>query len=200
MKLKYEQFEGIASFTIRGRIEASQFRLLAIGLESLVKETHTPLIVNLTRATFDEAYLKNLIELKKAIQKLTRQKLHWVGKTRGLCEFPEIGLLFSRLGGFKLRQIGERLKLEDEIFALNESLLIVKDQIARLGGDEDNAHRIILENKILREKERILKNTARFQEERMKRQVKNPSVETDHDEKVRAALDAIKTGFGEIPL
>ena len=200
MKLKYEQFEGIGSFTIRGRIEASQFRLLAIGLESLVKNTPSPLVVNLTRAPFDEAYTKNLIELKKTVQKLTRQKVYWIGKTRGLCDYPEIGLLFSRLGGFKLRQIGDRLKLEDELFGIHEQIESVKKRIEELGGDEDNAHRLILENKILREKMRILGHSVRIQEERMKTQQVTPNTDSEHAQKISAAREAIKTGFGDIPL
>jgi hypothetical protein len=200
MKLKYEQFEGIGSFTIRGRIEAAQFRLLAIGLESLVKNTPSPLVVNLTRAPFDEAYTKNLIELKKTVQKLTRQKIYWIGKVRGLCDFPEIGLLFSRLGGFKLRQVGDRLKLEDDLFDIHGQLVSIKKRIEELGGDEDNAHRLILENKILREKLRILSQTVRVQEERMKAQQATPVTDTEHVEKVRVARESIKTGFGDIPL
>jgi regulator of replication initiation timing len=200
MKLKYEQFEGIGSFTVRGRIEASQFRLLAIGLESLMKNTPSPLVVNLTRAPFDDAYNKNLIELKKTVQKLTRQKIYWIGKVRGLCDYPEIGLLFSRLGGFKLRQVGERLKLEDDLFELHQQIESVKKKIEELGGDEDNAHRLILENKILREKLRILFQSVRIQEERMKVQQITPTTDPDHAEKVRAAREAIKTGFGDIPL
>jgi hypothetical protein len=200
MKLKYEQFEGIGSFTIRGRIEAAQFRLLAIGLESLAKNTPSPMVVNVTRAPFDEAYTKNLIELKKAVQKLTRHKIYWIGKVRGLCDFPEISLLFSRLGGFKLRQVGERLKLEDDLFGIHEQIESVRKRIEELGGDEDNAHRLILENKILREKLRILSQTVRAQEERMKSQQSTPATDTEHVEKVRVAREAIKTGFGDIPL
>jgi regulator of replication initiation timing len=200
MKLKFEQFDGIASFVIRGRIESSQFRLLAIGLESLIKGGQSPLIVNLTRAPFDEAYVKYLLELKKTLQKTTRHKIYWIGKTRGLCDFPDIPLLFSRMGGYKLRQIGERLKLEDEVFGLQLQIEDVRRQVEALGGDEDNAHRIILENKILREKARILRQTLQFQEERMKGQQKTPPTDPDHGEKRRAAQEAIKSGFGEIPL
>ena len=71
---------------------------------------------------------------------------------------------------------------------------------ALLGGDEDNAHRLILENKILREKLRILSQTVRAQEERMKSQQSTPATDTEHVEKVRVAREAIKTGFGDIPL
>lgn len=200
MKLKYEQFEGIGSFTVRGRIEAAQFRLLAIGLESLVKNTPTPLVVNLGRAPFDEAYTKTLIDLKKAIQKLSRHRIYWIGKARGLCDFPEIGLLFSRLGGFKLRQVGERLKLEDDLFGIHGQIEAVKKRIEELGGDEDNAHRLILENKILREKLRILSQTLKIQEERLKAQQVTPATDPEQGEKIKIAREAIKTGFGDLPL
>jgi hypothetical protein len=196
VKLKYEQFEGISAFSIRGRIESTQVRLLAIGLETLVKDLQTPLIVNLGLADIDEAYLKTLLELKKILSKSTRQKLHWVGTLKGLCEFKDLGLLFSRLNGFKIRQIGERLKLEGEIHLIYAQVEQVKAQVEKLGGDESNAHKIILENRILREQQRILKNTISLQVERMKLQKLVPTQDSEYAEKVKGALEALKSGYG----
>jgi hypothetical protein len=196
MKLRYEQFEAIACFNVRGKIEATQLRILAIGLETLIKDLQSPLVVNLTHAEVDEVYLKTLIEIKKALTKLTRQKLYWVGKGKGLFDFPEVSLLFSRLGGFKIRQIGERLKLEDSIFSLQTQMEYTKAKVDALGGDEDNAHKIILENKILREQARILKSTLQFQEERIKAQEKVPFEDAEYEEKVKVALETLKTAYG----
>ncbi len=196
MKLKFERFEGIACFSIREKVELPHLRLLAIGLESLVKDLQEPLVVNYSLATIDALHLKTLIDLKKLLAKGTKHKIYWVGKGKGLSDFLEVGLLFSRLGGFKLRQIGERLALEDQVFTLNQSAELLKAEIDKLGGSGDQAQKIIMENQILREQNRILKKTLGFQEERMKLQVASSPSDPEYDQKVKQALEDLKAAYG----
>jgi hypothetical protein len=196
MKLKFERFDGIASFTLRGRIELSQFRILAIGLETLVKTLEEPLIVNVSLIEIDAQYAANLIELKKILTKASKQKIYWVGKIKGLTDFNDLSLLFSRLGGFKLRQTGERLTLEDEVFKLTHQVEALKAETERLGGDGDQAMKIVLENQILREQNRGLKKTIKFTEARMKGQTKSSPSDTEYEQKVKQALEDLKTAYG----
>jgi hypothetical protein len=196
MKLKFERFDGIASFTIRGRIELSQFRILAIGLETLVKTLEEPLIVNVSLIEIDAHYGVNLIELKKILSKASKQKIYWVGKIKGLTDFNDLSLLFSRLGGFKLRQTGERLALEDAVFKLNAQLELLKTEIEKLGGDGDQAMKIVLENQILKEQNRGLKKAIKFTEARMKGQTKSSPSDSEYEQKVKQALEDLKTAYG----
>jgi hypothetical protein len=196
MKLKFERFEGIGSFTVRGRVELSQFRILAIGLESLVKSIEEPLVVNLTVSEIDPQYVKTMIELKTILSKNSKHKIYWIGKHRGLTDYNDIGLLFSRLGGFKLRQIGERLALDDEVFRLSARIEELKGEIDKLGGEGDQATKIVFENSILKEQNRGLKRAIQFMEARMKGQTRSDASDPEYDQKVKQALDDLKTAYG----
>jgi hypothetical protein len=196
MKLKFERFEGVACFAIRGNVELSQLRILAIGLETLVKTLEEPLVVNFTLATLDPLYLKPLIDLKKLLAKSTKQKIYWIGKGKGLSDFLALNLLFQRLGGFKLRQIGERLTFEDEIYVLRAQVDELKAEVGKLGGDADQAQKIILENITLKEQNRMLNRTLTFMGERMKEQVRSTPSDPEYTQKVTTALEELKTAYG----
>ena len=196
MKLKFERFEGIASFSIRGKVELSELRILAVGIETLTRSIEEPMIINFTQADIAESFLKPLIDVKKILAKNSKQKLYWIGKGKGLSDYLDLALLFSRMGGFKLRQIGERLTLEDDLFKLNAQIEVLKAAIEKLGGEGDQAHKIILENQILREQNRAFKATLKFQDERMKLQAASPASDPEHDQKVKTYLEDLKTTYG----
>jgi hypothetical protein len=196
MKLKFERFEGISCFAIRGPVELSQLRILAVGLETLVKTIEEPLVVNFTLATLDPLYLKPLIDLKKHLAKTTKHKVYWIGKGKGLSDFLTLNLLFQRLGGFKLRQIGERLTLEDEILVLRARVEELKSEVDRLGGDADQAQKIVMENITLKEQFRMLNRITSFMGERMKEQVRSTPSDPEYSQKVSTALEELKTAYG----
>jgi hypothetical protein len=197
VKLKFERFEGIACFSVRGKIELSQLRILAIGLETMIKGLEEPLVVNLSLASFEPQYLKTLLDLKKILGKNSRHKIYWVGKAKGLTDFLNLGLLFSRLGGFRLRQVGEYLVAQDEIYQLTTQSEALKVELERLGGDGDQAQKIILENTSLKVQNRILARTLSILEERMKEQTKNDPSDPEHEQKVAQALADLKAAYGE---
>jgi len=188
MKLKFERFEGISCFSIRGTVELSQIRILAIGLETLVKTLEEPLVVNFTLAI--------LIDLKKLLSKSAKHKVYWIGKGKGLSDFLSLSLLFQRLGGFKLRQIGERLTLEDEIHVLRARVEELKSEVDKLGGDADQAQKIVLENITLKEQNRMLNRITSFMGERMKEQTRSTPSDQEHNQKVTTALEELKTAYG----
>jgi hypothetical protein len=196
MKLKFERFEGIASFSIRGKVELSELRILAVGIETLTRSLEEPLIINFTQAEIAESFLKPLIDVKKILTTNSKQKLYWIGKGKGLSDYLDLSLLFSRMGGFKLRQIGERLTLEDDLFKLNAQIEVLKAAIEKLGGEGDQAHKIILENQILREQNRVFKSTLKIQDDRMKLQNSSPASDPEHDQKVKTLLEDLKTVYG----
>jgi hypothetical protein len=197
VKLKFERFEGIACFSVRGRIELSQLRILAIGLETMIRGLEEPLIVNLTLAEFEPQYLKTLLDLKKILGKNSKQKIYWIGKAKGLTDFLSLSLLFSRLGGFRLRQIGEYLSAQDDLYELTARSEALKAELERLGGDGDQAQKIILENTSLKAQNRILTRTLELQDARMKEQTKSDPSDPEHDQKVSQALADLKTAYGE---
>jgi|GEM_PF-2391747 len=201
MKLKYERFEGLGCMSIRGFVDEAQFKLLTVGLESIAADLDETLLVNLSNAAFsDAALLQGLAELKKKVSAHAKQKIYWICTERAIGDFPTTDLFISRLTGFKFRQIGERIRLDDQLYVLAEQVHQCETKIAELGGDEQNASSVILENKILREQKRILEQCIEWQENRLKHQVHvaatDPEVPEKTAEALKAAAEAMKTAYG----
>ena len=188
MKLKFECFEGLSCFSIRDEINESHHRILEIGLETHCKTLTENLVINLTLATFKEPTTKYLIGLKKKISALTKFEIQWISHQKGLGDFSTIDIFTSRLSGFKLRQIGERIQLEDEVYLLQMRTQVAEAKVAELGGGHDRAQSIILENRVLKAQERILRESIHWQEERMKLQTNVKSPDVNIDEKLQLAL------------
>lgn len=196
MKLKFERFEGLACFSVRGEIEVSQQKLLLVGLETLCKTLEEELIINLMLAKISEPTVVFLQNVKKIMPKLTKKKVHWLTPIKGLGDAPNMPMLTARLSGFKSRQIGERIQLEDDVYVLNTRIAAVEAKIQELGGNQDRAQKIIIENGILKEQERILKTSNHAQDERMKLQTVLPLEDEETPEKTKAALQTFKTYSG----
>ncbi len=179
--------------SIRGPIDSSHFKLLIVGLESLVNDLEETLLVNLSNAAFSEPVVnQGLIELKKKLGTRTKQKVYWICKEKGIGDFPTTDLFIARLSGFKFRQIGERIKVDDHIYVLAEEVRHCEARILELGGDEQSAQKVIVENKILRAQKRILDETVHWQDYRLKNQVHVPSIDPEEPQKTTDALAALK--------
>ena len=197
MKLRFERFDGLACFSIRGAIRLEDLRILEIGLETLCKELQETLLVNLSLATVNDSAQAPLIVFKKKLPSLTKQKIYWVSKTKNVGDYNAIEVFTSRLTGFKSRQIGERIKLEDDIHFLQEQVNALEAKVMALGGDADRAQQIILENRILKAQESILKNSIQFQVKRTKIQAKIPLIDEEALQKIDAALGELKTYYSQ---
>ena len=201
MKLRFERFEGLSCFSIRGTVIPADLKILEIGLESLCKDLGETLLVNLNLALVSDLAQPSLLIIKKKLPALTNQKIYWVSKTKAIADFAAIELFTSRLTGFKSRQIGERIKLEDDIHFLQEQVHALETKVIEKGGDADRAQQLILENRILKVQEEVLKATIGFQVKRLKAQVKVPTDDEEIEQKVAAALAELKTYYGQdIPL
>ena len=176
MKLKFERFEGLCCFSIRGEVTPTQHRVLEVGLETLAKALQEPLIVNMMLAQIsDPSTIPFLTEVKKKISGMTKPKIHWITPHKPLGDYAALNIFTSRLTGFKTRQIGERIALEDDVYELQLKVQKIESRILELGGDHDRARAIILENRILKEQFRILEESIKFQQARMEKQVVHPS-------------------------
>ena len=193
MKLKYERFEGLGCLSIRGTVDSPQFKLLVVGIESLVHDLEETLLLNLSNAAIsDPVVVHGLAELKKKLGGLSKQKIYWICKEKGIGDFPTTDLFIQRLSGFKFRQIGDRIKLDDQLYAVTEAIHQAEARIAELGGDEQNAQKVILENKVLRQQKRILDESIHWQEHRMKAQAHVASTDPETEEKIKAAKEALR--------
>ncbi len=175
MKLKFERFEGLSLLSVRGQIDAHDVQVLKVGLENLMKDLTEPLAINCSIASFDPKISTELQKVKKQTSTLTKQKVFWVTKDRALQDAATPELMVQKLGGSKFRQIGERIKLDDQVFLLHESIKQAEQKLKShdsSGGGSLDA--LIRENAKLRGQDRILKKLSSVIHDRMS----HPSHET----------------------
>ncbi len=192
MKLKYERFEGMGCFYVRGMVDASQIKLLAIGLETIAAKLEETLLVHVGHAKLNPQVTPLLIQFKKKLAGLTTQKIHWICTEKGLGDFNTLDFFFSRLTGVKFRQVGERIRLDDQISIASETIKELEAKLQEVGGDAQNAHRLILEANMLKEQKRIITECVKFQDLRIRLQEKIPSDDKELPQKITDTLDALK--------
>ncbi len=197
MRLKLERFEGLASFSIRGPVTQKEIKILQVGLDSLIHDLHEPLVINLSIAEIPTEFVPVLAQMKKHVASIAEDKISWVSSIKAIADFPNISLFASRLPGSKSRVIGERLQLEDEVYLAQEKIKTIEARILELGGEGDSSQKIILENLMLKEQERILRETVAWQTNRMKIQAPVPTEDKDIDIKIKAALTEVNKIYGQ---
>ena len=197
MKLRFERFEGLNSFSVRGEVSAPEIKILQIGLENMVKDLEAPLVVNLTQAKFQDGMAPVLQAIKKNLVPQTQHKIHWISTVKNVGDFPALNAFVTRLTGSKHRQIGERLQLDDQVHELHDRVQKMEARVAETSGDEQKAAELILQNQVLKAQERVLKETLHFQRERMKHQGHTASENPDEVvEKTATAIAEIKKAYG----
>jgi hypothetical protein len=196
VKLKYERFEGLGCLYVRGPVDDKFGRLLQIGVETIARDLEETLVVNLTHALVSPTQVPVLVEFKKKADLLTNHKLYWISRDRAFGDFPTVELLVSRMSGAKSRQIGERIKMDDEVYLLTLRTQELQEKILQLGGDEDNAIKLIMENASLKEQKRILETVVKYQTARAKLQVLEPSADRDIGQKIEEGLELLKQYYG----
>ncbi len=188
MKLRFERFEGLCCFSIRGPVTPLQHRVLEVGLETLAKSLKEPLVVNMMLAEVsDPSTISFLTEVKKKIAEITKLKIQWITPHKPLGDYAALNIFTSRLTGFKTRQIGERIAMDDDVYELQLKVQKVESRILELGGDHDRARAIILENRVLKEQFRILHESIEFQQARMGKQTRHPSEDEESVLKIKTA-------------
>ena len=196
MKLKYERFEGVGCFYVRGNpLNVADFRVLTIGLDAMVKTLDETLLINLSASTLAPDELNALVQIKKALATVTKQKIHWVYKDKALGDFATVELFVSRLSGSKFRQIGERIKLDDQLYLLSEQLKALEEKVGEIGGNDQNAQKLILENKVLKEQARTLDESVHWQKARIDLQEAQVSEDVDLPQKTTDILTELKKVF-----
>ena len=166
MKLKFEHFEGLSCLTVRDTVTAEQLRLFIVGLDSIAKTLDQTLVINMMLAHHDATVTNVLSQTKKKFS-THAQKIFWVGKEKPLADFQNIDLFVSRTPGSKMRQIAEKIKLDDEIYALTEKLKNLENREKEVEASGFDTHNLILENQIMKEQKRILDECIVWHEQRM---------------------------------
>jgi len=197
MKIQFNRYTELSCFTIRGNIGPNELKMLKLGFDVLFKELEETLVINLVNAEVAPELLPPFIEYKKVLAKLTKQKVFWITKAKGLGDFPKLELLLSRLGS-KARSIGDKIILEDTIYALENEVHFIESQIEQLGFDETSSRKAIQQNNMIKTEKNSLEGCLKWQRKRKPRITKVPSDVEELDLKLKATLEEVLKYLGKI--
>lgn len=201
MKLKFERYPGMGCFYVRGQVEADKFKILLIGLDTLIKDQEEPIIIHLGHAQFTPQEIQILAGIKKKMLAAYKITQYWVCSDRAIGEFKTLELFCSRTLNTKTKYIGDRMLLDDEIFLLNEKITSVQNEIGALAGSDESVKKIILENDILKAQKEILDSSLSAQRSRMTQQALRPSDDPEIGNNIAAAhAELVKVAAQEVPL
>lgn len=197
MKIIFNRYTEMSCFTLRGLIGINEWRMLKLGFDLMFKTLEGMLVINLINAEISPEVLPLMLEYKKGISKLTKQKVFVVQKERGLGDFPKFELLLTRFQGSKMRQIGELIIVEDQIFALEQEIAAIDAKIQQLGFDENSSKIEIQKNIMVKTKGVALDGCLKWQRERKTAMQKVPSDVEDLDIKLKATLEEVISILGK---
>lgn len=188
MKIAYNRFIEMSCFTIREKIGAPELKMLELGLEPIFKELEVMMVVNLVHAKIDPAFLPTVIAFKKKINSLTKQKVFWIAKYKGLGDFPKIDLMLSRFQGSKMRQIGDRINLEDQIYELEAEIATIEAQILKLDFNEAQTKKANQKNELIKMQKDALDACLKFQMKRKTKYKAVPCTIEEYELRVQATI------------
>ena len=175
MKIHFSKFSELSCFTVRESIAKNELKMLKLGFDQLLKDLEEMLVINLVNAQISPEFLPGLIEYKKNISKLTTQKVFWITKEKGLGDAPKLELLLSRFQGSKMRQVCDRIILDDKIYELENEIATVHAQIEKLGFDETTSKKAIQKNTMAKVQKNALDACLKFQKKRQTKMKAVPS-------------------------
>lgn len=199
MKIQYTRYTELGCFTIRGNIGTNEWKMLRLGFDILFKDLEEMLVINMMQSQIIPDMVTEIVEYKKTIPKLTKQKVFIISKEKGVGDFPKMELFLSRFQGSKVRQIGDKIILEDQIYALEQETISIEAQIQTLGFDETTSKKEIQKNHMQKTEKKSLDGSIKWQKARKTSMQKVPSSVEDLDVKIKATLEEITKHFGKAP-
>jgi hypothetical protein len=196
MKLKFERFNNISCLYVRGPVDATRFKILKMGLDTLLAQQEEDLILHFGLAIIARSEVSALLEYKKK-RKKGGFDLHWISKEKGIGDFPALELFASRNLTNQMRSIGLKIKLDDDVYALTEETTLLEDKIKFLGGNAENTKKLLFENEMLKNELRVLTQAKVWQLARIESQKFQISAEEDLPEKLKQLEADFKKAIGE---
>ena len=197
MKIQYSRFTEMGCFTVRGKVGINEWKMLRLGFDLLFKELDEMMAINLVNAEIPPEVMPHFLEYKKGIEKMTKQKVFIISKEKGLGDFPKFDLLLSRFQGSKMRTIGDRIILDDQIYGMEQEIVAIEAQILALGFDENSSRKEIQRNNMVKTEKKSLEGCLKWQRLRKTKLQKVPSTIDDLDIKLGATLEEISKILGK---
>ena len=196
MKLKYERFVGLGCFYIRGVIEPAQFKMLLVGLETILNELEEPTLIHGANAFFEKNEITVLQEFKKRVNANSKHKVYWIMKEKPLGDYGTIELAMSRFAGGKFRQIAERIRLDDQLFTLKEKIKLAEQALAQLTDESTNVNQVLLNSESIRAQRKTLNECLEWQRFRIGHQSLESSTDEEINEKTKVLIADLRKQLG----
>ncbi len=192
MKLKLDEHNELLALSIRGNVDDKLLRVLATGIESILKKDARIILINFSQALCTPSTVLALQTLKKLQEKMnSKAKIYWIHKDRTLGDFVTVDLLFSRLQGARYRQIGQKISIDDQVDALADERIRLEAEFKALAGDDANSQAAIIENAHLKATKTIFEGMLSWRKERLEGIIPHPSEDENRDAQIREARDAL---------
>ena len=196
MKIQLQRYIDLTCFTVREQVEAKDFKMLQVGLDHLLKGLEENLVLNLMNAKIDPAIIPLLAELKKKMSTQTKLKINWVSPEKGVGDFLKLEHFTARLPGSRMRKIGDRIILDDQIYLLETEIAQIEANIKASGFDEETSKKALLLNHISKAQAKSLEGCLKFQRIRQEEAVPVTCKIEEFDLKIKASLAEIETYAG----
>jgi hypothetical protein len=192
MKLKLDENNELLGLSVRGVVDDKMLRVLATGIESILKKDARIILINFSCAECPPTVIAALQNLKKLQEKINNKaKIYWIHKDRTLGDFATVDLLFSRLQGARYRQIGHKISIDDQMDAMTEERAKLEQQFKELAGDDANSQAAIIENANLKATKAIFTSMLSWRKERLEGIVPHLSEEEDRDSQIKDARSSL---------
>ncbi len=191
MILKFERYPGFSCLFVRGLVDENKFKMLLVGIKSLLQMDQEHLILNLANSQLSPNEGLILTQFKKSIGNRAHP-CTWITKEKGLGDFPTVDVFVSRVLTQKHKIIGHKIELDDELYLLKNKVAAVEGELVKLGGSDDDVRKIILDNEMLKTQRTIFLRVNKWHRARLSEQQKLPTPVAPLTEEIRQAYEKLQ--------
>jgi hypothetical protein len=189
MKILYNRYTEFGCFSIRGMLEEKDWKVLELGFNTHFKSLEEMTLINLSQAKIPAELIPNMIEFKKTLANITKQKVYIISSIKNLGDFPKFDVFIARFQSQKIRQIARKIVLEDEIYEIETAINEIQEQITALGFDDSSAKKEVQKNITVKTMNKTLEKMIQQFKEREKNLKPDPCEIEDYEIKLKTAID-----------
>jgi hypothetical protein len=191
MKATFHRYSEVNSFRVRGPISEKEWGVLKFGFHHLAKDLESPLLINLLNAEVPEEILNDMIEFKKTIKDVTAHEIHIVSKDKRIADFLKLDQFYLKNQSKPMRQIVDRLIIEDQAYELEIETIAIDEQLKTMGFDKAAAKLEIRKNTMAKLQKKSLDGFLKWQKQRKLNFKAVPCEVADLETNLQAASDEV---------
>ncbi len=191
MKLIYNRYTEMGCFSIRGKIDEKEWKVLELGFNTYFKTLEEMTVINLTQTIIPEEIVPTILAFKKTMTELTQQKIFMISPIKAIGDFTKFDVFIARFQAQKIRQICRKIVLEDEIYEIETGINEIQEKIKELGFDDSSAKKEVQKNITVKVMNKTLEQMIQQFKDREKNLRPEPCEIDDYEIKVKSAIEDI---------